>query len=78
MVKGCKMKNSVVVTHLPLTQVSEVRILVLQQKLKQILMGKLKLGDKVEKVIKAVAPKFHEKKKNCSACARRKARLNKI
>ena len=48
------------------------------KQLKQILMGKLKLGDKVEKVIKAVAPKFHEKKKNCSACARRKARLNKI
>ena len=41
-------------------------------------MGKLKLGDKVEAVIKAIAPKLHKRKVDCSACARRKARLNKI
>ena len=41
-------------------------------------MKKLKLGDKVEAVIKLVAPKLHERKVNCSACARRKAMLNKI
>jgi len=40
--------------------------------------GKLKLGDKVESVIKLVAPKLHKRKSNCNACARRKARLNKI
>lgn len=41
-------------------------------------MGKLRLGDKVEKVIKTVAPKLHNRKKNCNRCARRKALLNKF
>ena len=41
-------------------------------------MGKLKLGDKVEGVIKAIAPKLHARKKECLPCKRRKAILNKI
>ena len=40
--------------------------------------GELKIGDKVENIIKSIAPKFHKKRSNCSACRRRKARLNKI
>ena len=45
---------------------------------KIILMGKLRLGDKVETIIKTVVPKFHKKKKGCASCAKRKAKLNKI
>jgi hypothetical protein len=41
-------------------------------------MGKLKLGDKVETIIKTVAPKFYKKRKGCAKCAKRKAKLNKI
>ena len=41
-------------------------------------MGKLKLGDKIEKVIKAVAPKFHKKRSGCKRCERRKALANRI
>lgn len=36
------------------------------------------LGDVVEEVIKTVLPKTYKKRKGCLACARRKARLNKI
>lgn len=34
------------------------------------------LGDKVEEVIKIVAPKFAEKKKDCIGCKKRKRWLN--
>ena len=36
------------------------------------------LGDKVEGVIKSIAPKLHEKKKNCTSCKNRKEWLNNI
>ena len=41
-------------------------------------MAKKGLGDRVESVIKAVAPKLHKKKENCNSCKRRKAILNKM
>ena len=41
-------------------------------------MGKLRLGDKVEKVIKTVAPKFYKKRTGCASCAKRKAKLNRF
>jgi hypothetical protein len=34
------------------------------------------LGDKVEDVIKFVAPKTHARKRNCRRCKKRKERLN--
>jgi|TARA_R110000796_G_scaffold59008_5_gene135949 hypothetical protein len=36
------------------------------------------LGDKVEKLIKKVAPKFAERKKDCIGCKKRKYWLNNI
>jgi len=36
------------------------------------------LGDTVEEIIKKVAPKFAERKKNCKSCKRRKTFLNNI
>jgi hypothetical protein len=41
-------------------------------------MSKLKLGDKVEKLIKTVLPKTYKKRAGCAKCAKRKALLNKI
>ena len=38
----------------------------------------MKLGDKTEMIIKKVAPKIHEKKKNCKSCRKRKVLLNNI
>ena len=36
------------------------------------------LGDKVEKVIKFIAPRTHSRKKNCRNCRKRKNKLNKF
>lgn len=41
-------------------------------------MKKIGLGDKVEQVIDSMLPKKYKNKHTCSACARRKALLNKV
>lgn len=38
----------------------------------------MKLGDKVEKIIKKTAPSFTEKRKGCTGCERRKEWLNNV
>ncbi len=72
----CKMENSITVSTLgfgPGSQGSNPCSLSNKKQMK-----KLKLGDKVEKVIKTVLPKTYKRKKGCAACAKRKAFLNKI
>ena len=36
------------------------------------------LGDKVEKVIKFIAPGVHRRKRNCRKCKKRKQNLNEL
>ncbi len=50
----------------------------MEENVKEEIQKKELLGDKVEKVIKKIAPKLAEKNKDCVGCKKRKIFLNNV